>query len=112
MPEETALMLMANGVVPFYGIEEALAAAEAAATIGALWEKPLPAPLVRAGANEGEPVTLTEHEAKTALAAYGLPVPEGRVAEKPAQAAEAAEALGFPVVLKGLGVAHKTEAGA
>ncbi|MCV3736748.1 acetate--CoA ligase family protein [Rhizobium sp. TRM96647] len=112
MPEETALMLMANGVVPFCGIEEALAAAEAAATIGALWEKPLPAPLVRAGADDGEPVTLTEHEAKKALAAYGLPVPEGRVAENPAQAAEAAEALGFPVVLKGLGVAHKTEAGA
>ena len=29
-----------------------------------------------------------------------------------AEAANAAETLGFPVVLKGLGVAHKTEAGA
>ncbi len=112
MPEETALMLMANGVVPFYGIEEALAAAEAAATIGALWEQPLPAPLVKIAAADGVPVTLTEHEAKQALAAFGLPVPDGRVAETAGQAADAAAALGFPVVLKGLGVAHKTEAGA
>jgi acyl-CoA synthetase (NDP forming) len=112
MPEQTALMLMENGVIPFMGIEEALAAAETAATIGAIWAKPLPAPLVKVGAAVGEPVTLTEHEAKQALAKYGLPVPEGRVAETAEQVASASEALGFPVVLKGLGIAHKTEAGA
>lgn len=112
LPEETALMLMENGVVPFYGIEEALAAAEAAATVGALWEKPLPAALLNVAAAQGEPITLSEHEAKEALAAFGLPVPEGRIAETAAQAADAADALGYPVVLKGLGVAHKTEAGA
>ncbi|MFD1328644.1 acetate--CoA ligase family protein [Mycoplana ramosa] len=112
MPEETALMLMENGIVPFMGIEEALAAAETAATIGATWEKPLPASLLTVTAADGEPVTLTEHEAKQALAAHGLPVPEGRAVETADQAAEVAVALGFPVVLKGLGVAHKTEAGA
>lgn len=112
MPEQTALMLMENGVVPFMGVEEALAAAETAATIGEIWAKPLPEPLVKVGTADGEAVTLTEHEAKQALAKHGLPVPEGRVAEAAEQAAAAAEALGFPVVLKGLGVAHKTEAGA
>ncbi|MBD9372975.1 acetate--CoA ligase family protein [Rhizobium sp. ARZ01] len=112
MPEGTALMLMENGVVPFMGIEEALAAAETAAMIGEIWARPLPAPLVKVQPAAGEAVTLTEHEAKRALAAHGLPVPEGRVAETAEEAARAAEALGFPVVLKGLGVAHKTEAGA
>jgi acyl-CoA synthetase (NDP forming) len=106
-------MLLQNGVVPFYGIEEALAAAEAAAAIGEIWKKPLPEPLLKAAAGEGEATTLlTEHEAKQALAAHGLSVPKGITAETAAAAADAAEALGFPVVLKGLGVAHKTEAGA
>ncbi|MDR6756705.1 acyl-CoA synthetase (NDP forming) [Mycoplana sp. BE70] len=112
MPEETALMLMENGVIPFMGIDEALAAAETAATIGATWAKPLPAPLVKIAAADGEAVTLTEHEAKQALAAHGLQVPQGRAVDTAEQAADAAESLGFPVVLKGLGVAHKTEAGA
>lgn len=112
MPEETAEMLMRNGVVPFHGIEEALAAADAAAGIGAAWARPQSAPLLKAAASEGEAVTLTEHEAKQALAAHGLSVPQGLTAGTPQAAAEAAEKLGFPVVLKGLGVAHKTEAGA
>lgn len=112
LPEETAEMLMRNGVVPFHGIEEALAAAEIAATIGTLWSKPAPAPLLKAKAKDGASVTLSEHEAKQALAAYGLTVPDGLAADTADAAAEAAERLGFPVVLKGLGVAHKTEAGA
>ena len=112
MPEETAEMLMQNGVVPFHGIEEALAAAEAAAGIAEIWGKPLPAPLLKAAESGGETVTLSEHEAKQALAAHGLPVPQGMTAGTVEAAADAAETLGFPVVLKGLGVAHKTEAGA
>ncbi|WLR91218.1 acetate--CoA ligase family protein [Shinella zoogloeoides] len=112
MPEATAEMLIANGVVPFYGIEEALAAADAAAGIGEAWEKPLPAPLLKTTQGAGEAVTLTEHEAKQALAAHGLPVPKGMTAATAEAAADAAERLGFPVVLKGLGIAHKTEAGA
>ena len=112
LPEETADMLLENGVVPFHGIEEALAAAETAAHIGELWSRPSPPSLLKATPVEGTIITLTEHEAKQALAAHGLPVPEGRTAGTPEEAAEAAERLGFPVVLKGLGVAHKTEAGA
>jgi acyl-CoA synthetase (NDP forming) len=112
MPEATALSLMAEGVVPFYGIDEALAAAEISATIGKAWAKPAPEPLLKTAADDGEIVTLSEHEAKQVLAKFGLVVPEGRVATTAAEAADVAEALGFPVVLKGLGVAHKTEAGA
>jgi acyl-CoA synthetase (NDP forming) len=39
-------------------------------------------------------------------------VPAGRVVADSAEAAQAADALGYPVVLKALGVAHKSEAGA
>ncbi|MCA1490934.1 acetate--CoA ligase family protein [Sinorhizobium alkalisoli] len=112
MPEETALSLIAAGVVPFFGIDEALAAAETAASIGALWRKPPLPPLVTTAVSEGEAETLTEAEAKAELARAGIAVPPGRTAQSPAQAANAGDALGFPVALKRLGVAHKTEAGA
>lgn len=112
MQEETALSLMAAGVVAFCGIDEALAAAEISAGIGAVWAKPAAAPLLAATPSDGEIVTISESEAKADLAAFGLVVPMGTVAMTTDEAAEAAETLGFPVVLKGLGVAHKTEAGA
>ncbi|WVT72088.1 acetate--CoA ligase family protein [Sinorhizobium chiapasense] len=113
MPEATALFLMKAGIVPFFGIEEALDAIETAADIGAAWKKPAaPRLLDGGGIAAGDAITLSEHEAKVELAASGLRVPEGRTAATAEEAAAAAEALGFPVVLKGLGVAHKTEAGA
>ncbi|MEI2299655.1 acetate--CoA ligase family protein [Ensifer sp. MJa1] len=113
MPEATALFLMKAGVVPFFGIEEALAAIETAADIGAAWAKAASPRLLDGGSSAaGEPITLSEHEAKVELAAAGLTVPKGKTATTAEEAAAAAEALGFPVVLKGLGVAHKTEAGA
>ncbi|WP_331371689.1 acetate--CoA ligase family protein [Sinorhizobium chiapasense] len=112
MPEETALSLMAAGVVPFFGIDEALAAVETAAEIGAAWARPAPPPLLKVRAEAGDAVTLTEAEAKVELLESGVEVPRGKTAATAEEAADTAEALGFPVVLKGLGVAHKTEAGA
>lgn len=112
MPEETALSLMASGVVAFSGIDEALAAAEISAGIGAAWARPAPAPLLPVSLTDGDIVTISENDAKTELARFGLVVPTGRSVQTAEEAANAAEALGFPVVLKGLGVAHKTEAGA
>ena len=57
--------------------------------------------------------SLTEREAKGVLALYGIPVVEDRLVSSAAAAREAAEALGFPVVLKGESpdILHKTEAG-
>lgn len=56
---------------------------------------------------------LSEVEGKKLLAGFGLAVPESRVVA-PAEAVTAAEALGFPVVVKVAEplIAHKTEAGA
>jgi acetate---CoA ligase (ADP-forming) len=56
---------------------------------------------------------LGEHDAKSALAAYGIPCVEEHLAIDRDGAIKAAEALGFPVVLKALSpdLPHKSEAG-
>ncbi|MGO7335900.1 acetate--CoA ligase family protein [Rhizobium leguminosarum] len=112
MPEPIADRLMANGIIAFCGIDEAITAAEVAAGIGQAWDRPPPLPLLDVSSIDGEIETLTEADAKAELAAFGLPIPRGLLASSPGQAAEQAERLGFPVVLKALGIAHKTEAGA
>lgn len=56
---------------------------------------------------------LTESEAKRVMALYGIPVVEDRLVQGPEEAAAAAQALGFPVVLKveSPDILHKTDAG-
>jgi acyl-CoA synthetase (NDP forming) len=111
LPEDVAVQLVADGVVPFMGIDEALAAVEVAHFIHQAWTAPAPAPLLKAAASEGEAKTLTEYDSKQALKPFGLPVPAGSLVRSPDEAAKAASEIGFPVALKGSGVAHKTEAG-
>jgi acyl-CoA synthetase (NDP forming) len=53
-----------------------------------------------------------EAKAKAMLAAAGLPVPDGKRVATPEEAVRAATSLGFPVALKALGIAHKSEHGA
>lgn len=56
---------------------------------------------------------LTEAESKAVLAAYGIPVVPTRVASSVEEAVAAAEAMGYPVVLKlhSYTITHKTEVG-
>ena len=56
---------------------------------------------------------LTEVESKQILAAYGIPTVETRVAATEDEAVAAAEAIGFPVVLKlhSQTITHKTDVG-
>ena len=112
LSEDIAVTLMEAGIVPFFGIDEALTAIEVSASIGQAWAKPLPAPLIAEAFIDGETELLFEDTAKGELAKFGLTVPKGETAKTSDLAAEAAIRLGFPVALKGLGVAHKTEAGA
>src|SRR3954449_6918239 len=57
--------------------------------------------------------TLSEAESKALLAQHGVPMPAERVEADAAGAADAADAIGYPVVAKlcGDGIAHKTERG-
>ena len=107
--------MIAAGIAPLQGLENAVFAAGACVRYGA-----------RARASAGRDITLPavveppedaalldEYDSKRRLAAYGLAIPEGRVTDG-GGARAAAEELGFPVVLKALdaGLAHKSEAGA
>ncbi|MEX0758693.1 MAG: acetate--CoA ligase family protein, partial [Tistlia sp.] len=67
-----------------------------------------------APAGEGPVTTLSEWDSKLALQGAGLPVPPGRRVAEVEAAVAAAEALGYPVVLKATGadLAHKSELGA
>ena len=112
MPEGHAQRLVAAGIAPLQGIDEAMDAIEAAAAIGSAWKGPPPAPVAPVRREGRDRILLGEDAAKARLAAKGLPVPRGRRAEDAEAAVAAAEALGFPVALKALGIAHKSEKGA
>lgn len=107
MPEQTARHLMANGVVPFSGLCEALGAIEVAAFAGV----PDDCPVLLPGTREPDR-TLSEAEAKQALAAFGLNVPQSRVVTGKDGLNDVMADLRPPFVLKGLGLAHKSAAGA
>ncbi|MBS0393959.1 MAG: acetate--CoA ligase family protein [Proteobacteria bacterium] len=104
--------LLAAGVVPLQGQREAVEALDLAAAVGAAWRAGPEVALRIPRAGGGALHTLTEHEGKAALAACGLPVPAARAV--PVGGAErAAEAIGFPVVIKALSadLAHKSDVG-
>ena len=107
LPERIAQRLLDAGIVPLCDFGAACEAISAAR----MPTGPDHQPLLRAQSFAATS-TLTEAEAKSALAAYGLDVPKSRTSVGPADVVNCAENIGFPVVLKGEGVAHKTEAGA
>jgi acyl-CoA synthetase (NDP forming) len=105
--EARAEALAAAGAVPLQGLETALAAIRAA-QVGP--GRPGWRPWV---ARADAPARmLDEGAAKAVLAAAGVAVPRGVAAPTLAQLAAVAGGLAPPLVLKGLGFAHKTEAGA
>ena len=109
LPEEKAERLIAQGIAPLAGLSEALAAIGCAATIGAAWLSPAAAPVLRTKQASAQPTLLDEAEAKARLAACGVPVPPGAAAGSEEEAADLAKSLGGTLVVKALGVAHKTE---
>jgi acetate---CoA ligase (ADP-forming) len=111
MSDTRARELMAQGVAPLSGMDEALAAIDAAMHAGIA---PAAMPPLTDRTPSGGPLMLDEVASKTALAAHGVRTPAGRVVATPSAAATAAAELGFPVVLKAVSatMAHKSERGA
>ncbi|KQW31857.1 acyl-CoA synthetase [Rhizobium sp. Root274] len=112
MPEAVATRLVAEGVVPFCGIDEALAAIDIAHSIHVAWSSPAPACLSCSPVVDTDVTSLFEDRAKPLLAAYGVTVPYGLIARNPEQAVSVADRLGYPVAVKGIGIAHKSDVGA
>ena len=104
--EAHATLLMDQGVVTLMGLETALAAIKAAQVpAGPEGWRPL-RPLA-----PRESRMLSEGEGKALLAAAGVAVPQA-VSGTLAEVTEGAAGLTAPYAVKGLGFAHKTEAGA
>lgn len=112
MPEDVAARLMAGGVVPINGLSEAISAAEAAAKCAAAPDLLRGLAPLTLTAQPDNPRLIPEADAKARLTAHGVPVPKSIRAATAEEAARTAAKIGFPVVLKGEGIAHKTEAGA
>jgi len=106
MPEHVAERLMAAGIVPFCGLTEALTACAASVIKAQLNIDPILLPGL-----DGTAILIAEADAKQRLAAHGLRIPRAERCGL-SEVADVAERIGFPLVLKGEGIAHKTEAGA
>ncbi|MCB2256438.1 acetate--CoA ligase family protein [Pseudomonas chlororaphis] len=118
LPRAARERLHAQGVAALQGVEEGLAAwgriagysqrRQALLDLGEAALVPLCPPAL-----PGRGRLLDEWQSKQALQAFGLTVPKG-VQSTPDEALAAAEALGYPLVLKALSahLPHKTEAGA
>ncbi len=109
LPPDVTQTLIEGGVVPMHGLRDAISAAAATTQITA----PETTPLAFAPTAPSQKAqVLTEHEAKTALAAHELDIPRSVAVTGIDTLVEAAQDLTPPLVLKGQGIAHKTEAGA
>jgi acetyl-CoA synthetase len=114
LPANVRERLKATGIAPMQGIEDCVFAIRAAAMVGAASARVAEIePVLSVDVASGAPVALDEASSKALLAEYGIRVPgawlcaaEGTV--------EAADAIGYPVVLKAVAkdLAHKSEAGA
>lgn len=109
MPEDVAKRLSKAGITPLCGLGEALTAARVAGELGHVHQPADPVLLPRAPRNI---TTLTESQSKKALAKHGLTIPRAERVSERKQLAAQARSFGFPLVLKGEGIAHKTEVGA
>jgi len=103
---------LAAGVVPLQGQREALEALNLAGAVGEAWGAAAELQLCIPAARRGAERTLTEAQAKSALAEFGLHTPRSRSVTWGEVAAVSAE-LGFPVVVKVAGehLAHKSDVG-
>ncbi|MEP3636213.1 MAG: acetate--CoA ligase family protein [Paracoccaceae bacterium] len=104
MPDEVAKQLMAGGVVPFNGMVEALKATALVAN------KPAVDPVhpFCAAPSKASSTLISEAQAKADLARFGLDVPKGQTC----MCAELHRVdVPEPLVLKSVGLAHKSDSG-
>jgi acyl-CoA synthetase (NDP forming) len=107
LSEDWAITLIDQDILPLCGFEHALRAIELAAQpVPPEGWQPYPANPPPAGRR-----LLDEASAKAILASAGIAVPRGHTTKDAAGLEHAAAGLTAPLVLKGLGHAHKSEAG-
>lgn len=108
MPEDIAARLLERGIVPLVDLNDALSALAAVSQAGRTGKAiAVHVPDASKGA-----VEIGESKSKNILHRHGVRVPKSAFAKGPEDAVALAKEIGFPVVVKGTGVAHKTETGA
>ncbi|KAG1702844.1 Carnitinyl-CoA dehydratase [Nymphon striatum] len=100
--------LMAQGIVPLHGMEEMIPALISAGNL--INEEAEPVILTTSKSDNFD--ILNEAQSKNELAELGVIFPQSTTANTVEEIETAAKNMSFPVVLKGLGIAHKSEAGA
>ena len=112
IPERVRTLCLNSGVVPLQGQREGLEALDQAGAVGESWRDGAVVQLRRRSAPPASLHTLSEFEAKAALAAYGVPVPLSRCVAV-SEAVAAATAMGYPIVMKAASesLAHKSDVG-
>ena len=103
--------LLSHGICPMHGMEEMILAIDAAIQAGEIMNADSEPVFLSIQENEAFKV-LDEGQSKSALARHGLSFPKMATAANLNEVQEVIRSLSFPVVLKGLGIAHKSEAGA
>lgn len=111
LPEPVAERLIAAGLIPLLGVDDALRAIAAAARLGGAPDIGAPVLLPEPPEPRGPRRRLSEARAKADLAAHGLHIPQARRATTAAALRAALADMPLPLVLKAEGLAHKTEAG-
>jgi acyl-CoA synthetase (NDP forming) len=110
--EEYTARFMGKGIVSLYGFDEALHAVEIAADIGHAWRLVESEPVLQLSQPKPDKITLNEATAKQKLADFQVPIPANESISSVQQAIDHADEIGYPLVLKALGIAHKTESNA
>ena len=116
MSEEMREKLIENGVVPLMGLDDGLFALSAAARYREFHSDHADAatmPMFASAAidHDKNVIFLDEKQSKSRLRDFGLTVPDGEVGTA-GNAQEIAKRIGYPVVVKALGVLHKSDVGA
>lgn len=107
LSESMRRAIKSRGMVGLQGLRESLVALECAAWLGTNFPSTAPRPV----SQPGKTVVIDEAASKQRLATWGIETPNGKRCQR-ATVVEAANEIGFPVTLKGLGLAHKSEHGA
>jgi acyl-CoA synthetase (NDP forming) len=109
LPEKRCASLLAEGIVPLLGIEDALAAIEAAAFIGTHD----PRPMLSSPPISGDAAALDEVASKSLLGSFGVPVPVGVECTCTRDAIDLWHNAGSAIVMKVVSesVVHKTDSG-
>ena len=107
LPAPVEAASVEQGLLPVRGVDAALLGLEAAARWGRHVPSEIPTAVERP---VGGVATLHEGAAKRLLAEAGLPVPTGEEVDA-TDAPDAADRIGYPVVVKATGAAHKSDMG-